>query len=130
MTTPFWCILFVLLIPFVLALAGDVFRIKEFGTYDNVHPRDQSASLTGMGARAWAAQQNAWEALAMFVPSVLIAHLAGADPSSSATASIVFCFARVLHAVFYLSKLSTLRSLSYFVALGCCLWLFWLSAGA
>jgi len=130
MTTPFWSVLFVILIPFVLALSADYLRVKEFGDFDNEHPREQTARLTGVGARVWAAQQNAWEALIMFAPCVVIAHLAGADPGRSATAAIVFCVARVLHAAFYISNLSTLRSLSYFVALGCCLWLFWLSATA
>jgi len=130
MTIPFWSVLFIILIPFVLALVNDYLRLKEFGEFDNQHPREQTAKLTGLGARVWAAQQNAWEALVMFVPCVLIAHLAGADPGGSATAAIVFCAARVLHAAFYISNLGTPRSLSYFVALGCCLWLFRLAAGA
>lgn len=128
MTIPFWSILFAILMPTFLALVSEYMRFKQFEKYDNAHPREQSASLTGGGARAWAAQQNAWEALMMFAPAVFIAHIAGADAQQSAYAAITFCMARVLHAAFYLFDLSTLRSLSYMVALGSCLWLFWLAS--
>ena len=36
------------------------------GGYDNRHPRQQQAQLTGFGARALAAHQNAFEALIIF----------------------------------------------------------------
>jgi uncharacterized MAPEG superfamily protein len=129
-TIPFWSVLFIILIPFALALINDYVRYREFGVFDNNHPRQQTAQLTGTGARIWAAQENAWEALMIFVPSVLIAHAVGADASESATAAIVFCGARVMHSIFYICNFAMLRSLSYLVALGCCLWLFWLSATA
>ena len=128
MTIPLWSVLFIILIPFGLALVSDYIRFKEFGVFDNEHPREQVAKLTGVGARTWAAQQNSWEALIMFVPSVLIAHIVGADPIQSAYAAIFFCIARVTHSICYIFNLSTIRSLSYFVALGCCLWFFWLSS--
>lgn len=130
MTIPFWSILFAILMPIFLASVSDYMRYKQFGSYDNADPREQSANLIGAGARAWAAQQNAWEALMMFAPAVLIAHIVGADAQQSTYAAITFCVARVLHAAFYLFNLSSLRSLSYMVALGSCLWLFWLSANA
>ena len=128
MTIPFWTLLVAILIPFVLAMLGDYARYREFGILDNAHPREQSARLTGPGARLWAAQQNAWEALALFAPSVFVAHLAAADAHQSAWLAIVFCLARMAHPVFYVLNRSTLRSISYLVALGCCLWLFWLAA--
>jgi uncharacterized MAPEG superfamily protein len=90
----------------------------------------QAAALTGTGARVNAAQLNAWEALAVFSASVFVAHLAGADPGGSATASVVFVAARILHAVFYVTDLAPLRSLSFAVAFGACLRLFWLAAAA
>lgn len=130
MTTPLWTILFVLLLPTLLALIADALRIKEFDKYDNNYPREQAAKLSPIGQRAWAAQQNAWEALIMYVPSVIVAHLAGADGQQAAYAAVTFCIARVAHAFFYIANLATLRSASYFVALGCCLWLFWLAGNA
>ena len=128
MTTPFWCVLVAILLPYALTGVAAYFKQQQFGTIDNRQPRDQAAALEGAGARAYAAQQNAWEALQVFGLSVVVAHLAGADPGASATASIVFIVARVLHGVCYVADLASLRSLSFLVATGCCLWLFWLAA--
>jgi len=130
MTTPFWCLLIAVFIPFVLAGVGGYFKSQQFDSLDNNNPRVQSAKLEGAGARAVAAQQNAWEALAMFTPSIAVAHMAGADPGSSATAAMLFVVARVLHGGFYIADLAPLRSLSFLVASGSCIWLFTLAARA
>jgi uncharacterized MAPEG superfamily protein len=130
MTTPFWCVLFAVFVPYVLAGASGYFRTKQFGSLDNNNPRAQAAQLTGPGARAWAAQQNAWEALAVFTAAVVVAHLAGADPGRSATAALVFVGARILHPIFYIADLATARSGIFFVGFGACMWLFWLAASA
>jgi uncharacterized MAPEG superfamily protein len=130
MTTPFWCLLVAVLIPYVLAMTGGYFRMKQFGSVDNKHPRAQAAALEGAGARAWAAQQNAWEALPVFASAVFVAHLAGADPQSSATAAVVFVVARVLHPVAYIANVDVARSLVFLVGLGSCVWLFVLAARA
>ena len=124
MTTAFWCLLAVILIPYVLAGLGAYFRTRQLGTLDNKNPRAQTAQLQGAGARAVAAQQNAWEALPVFATSVFVAHLAGADAGSSATAALVFVAARSLHSVFYIANLDVLRSLSFLVGVLCCFWLF------
>ena len=130
MTTPFWALLFLILLPIVLAGVSDYLRAREFDSYDNNYPREQTAKLSDLGKRAWAAQQNAWEALIIFTPSVMVAHLTGADVQQSAYAALIFCGARAAHAAFYLLNSATLRSISYMVALGCCCWLFWLAANA
>ena len=103
---------------------------QSFGAIDNHDPRGQADRLSGAGARAYAAQQNAWEAVATFTVVVVIAHLAGADPDTSATASIGFVAARLLHAVFYLTDVHVMRSLSFMAGLGCAIWLVVLAAGA
>ena len=128
MTIPLWGILFLMMVPLVLAGINDYLRIKELGNLDNNYPRDQTAKLTGLGSRVWAAQQNSWEALIMYAPSVLVAHVVGADPVQSSYAAILFCIARVTHAACYLFNIATLRSISYFITLGCCFWLFWLAS--
>jgi uncharacterized MAPEG superfamily protein len=127
MTTPFWCLLIAVLIPYVLAFTAAGYKAKQFGAVDNNQPRVQGAALKDAGARVWAAQQNAWEALAVFTAAVFVAHFAGADPGRSAAASVIFVGARILHAIFYATDLATLRSLSFMVAFGSCLWLFWLA---
>ena len=90
MTTPFWCLLAAVAMPYLLAFTGTYFRKRELGTVDNRNPRQQALQLTGAGARCYAAQQNAWEALAVFTAAVVTAHLFQADPADSSTAALVF----------------------------------------
>lgn len=130
MTTPLWCLLIVAFMPFPLAVFGGYLRISQLGRLDNQHPRQQIGELKGLGARVYAAQANAWEALALFTVAVVTAHLAGANAADSANAAMLFVAARVLHAVFYLANLATLRSLIMFVGVGSCIWLFVLAASA
>ena len=128
MTVPFWCLLVAALMPIVLAWVGGYFRKKQLGVVDNKQPRSQYSQLQGPGARAIAAQQNAWEALAIFTAAVLVAHLAGADAARAALAAEIFIVARVLHAVFYIANQDMLRSLAFMVGLGCSIWLFIMAA--
>jgi len=129
-TIPFWCLVIVALIPYGIAIAGDYFRKTSLGSIDNNNPRDQAAALRGAGARSYAAQANAWEALPFFTVAVVLAHLTGGDIFQSAIASIAFVVARLLHAIFYIGGLATLRSLSFLVSLGLCVWLFVIAASA
>ncbi len=124
MTTPFWCLFVAILIPYVLAGLAGYFRTKQFGTLDNKNPRAQAAGLEGAGARAVAAQSNAWEAVAVFGAAVLVSHLAGADPGTAATLSLAFVGFRVLHAIFYLVDFDLGRSLAFLGGLACCIALF------
>lgn len=130
MTTPFWCLLVAVLLPYVWTGVGVYYKKQQFGTIDANHPRAQSAALNEAGARANAAQLNAWEALPVFGAAVTVGHLAGADAALSATASLVFVASRTLHGLFYISNRAPLRSLSFTVAFGACLWLFGLAARA
>ena len=130
MTTPFWCLLVAVLLPYVWTGVGVYYKKQQFGTIDANNPRAQSAALNEAGARANAAQLNSWEALPVFGAAVTVAHLAGADAALSATASLVFVASRVLHGLFYISNRAPLRSLSFTVGLGACLWLFGLTARA
>ncbi len=130
MTTPFWCLFIVAMIPYVLAGLGGYFKIQQFGKLDNNHPRIQAADLRGIGARAYAAQMNAWEAVALFAAAVLVAHLAGADPRLSAMASVIFVIARLVHPILYISNLASFRTGVFTVGLLCSFWLFVLAARA
>ena len=128
MTTPFWCLLVVMLMPFVLAGVGGYLRARQFGTLDTKYPRQQSAKGEGATARAVAAQANAWEALPIFASAVLVAHVAGADPERSATLSLLYVVARAGHAVCYLANWDIARSLVFLVGLGLSIGLFVLAA--
>ncbi len=129
MTIPFWCLFVTVLIPYVLAGVGAYQRQAQLGTIDNKNWRaDQLPRLTGLGARVYSAQANAWEAVAVFTAAVTVAHLAGADAELSAMAAGTFLAARIAHAVLYLADLDKLRTVVFIIGWLCCLWLFGLAA--
>lgn len=124
MTTVLACLLIAVLIPYVLAGVGGNLKARQFGKADNNNPRAQSAQLTGAGARAVAAQQNAWEALAVFTASLAAAFFAGVDPASIALPALIFVAARIGHAACYLADLATARSSVFLVGTVACIWIF------
>ena len=124
MTTVLACLLIAVLIPYVLSGIGAYHKGKQFGKADNNNPRAQAAQLTGTGARAVAAQQNAWEALAVFTASLVAAFVADVEPAALATPAVLFVAARLAHAVCYLNDLASARSSSFLVATLACLWIF------
>jgi uncharacterized MAPEG superfamily protein len=115
-TTPFWCLFIACLIPNFLAPVAARYKAQQFGTLDNNNPRAQTAALEGTGARAVAAQMNAWEALAIFTAAVTVNHLSGGDPGTSAILAMVWVGARILHAVFYVTDIAAARSAAFAVA--------------
>ncbi len=124
MTTPFWCLFIGCLIPYVLAPVAAYYKTRQFGNLDNKNPRVQTAALEGAGARASAAQSNAWESLAIFTAAVLVNHAKGGDPGTSATLALVWVGARILHAIFYISDIDKARSGIFMVGVGCAIGLF------
>ena len=130
MTVPFYCLVIVCFLPYVWGFASIPERQKQLGRIDNKDPRAQQAQLTGRGARAIAAHKNAFEAIAIFAPAVIVAHLAGADPAWSSRLAQIFVSARLLHGIFYLLDLDLLRTGIFGVALACDVGLFVLAAQA
>lgn len=124
MTIPFYCLFIVALLPYTLAFTGMYFRTKAPGGLDNKNPRKQVAQLEGPGARAYAAQQNAWEALPVFTAAVVTAHLMHANPQQSAMAAMVFVMARILHPIAYLIDQDRLRSAMFGIGTLSWIWLF------
>lgn len=130
MTTPLWCLVLVALLPYLLSFCGSYFRMRQLGAIDNKHPRLQVAKLEGVGARAYAAQANAWEALAVFTAALVVLHLANPEAARGATAanlSLGFLATRIAHPVAYLADQDMLRSLVFTVGLGCVFGLLWIA---
>ncbi len=117
MTILLICALLAVLMPY-LAKAPIAFAMNKLDGYDNKHPRDQQAKLTGFGARALAAHQNCFEALAVF--AVALAVVLGTSNVHQITEllAITHIIARILYCVFYYLNLDVLRSLVWFVGLG------------
>jgi uncharacterized MAPEG superfamily protein len=124
MTVPFWCLFIGALLPTLLAFTGGYFKSQQFDSVDNNNPREQSAQLTGAGARVVAAQSNAWEALAVFTAAVTVNHLGDGAAGTAATASMIWVAARLVHAGAYLADLAPVRSLAFLVGTVCSITLF------
>ncbi len=130
MTIPFWCLVVAIVIPYLLTAVANYFKMRQFGYIDHHAPRAQLMALQGIGARAYAAHQNAWEALIIFGIAVIVAHQTSANATYAALASLSFIVARLLHAFFYLANLARLRQVAFLGAISCCCWLFALAAVA
>lgn len=112
------------LLPYVMTLISAYYRKQQLGTVNNQQPREQYTQLQGPGARAVAAQQNAWEALIIYSAALLAVVATRADPPHLALAAIIVLIARVLHGFFYLANLDKLRTLAFLIGIIPCFYLF------
>jgi uncharacterized MAPEG superfamily protein len=124
MITLIWCLFIAALLPFIAKIPL-VFAMNKAGGYDNNHPREQQAKLTGFGARALAAHQNAFESLIIFSAAVLLAIATNTTGETIQLLAMGHIGARIVYNVLYLMNISTLRSLSWTVAIGCSFSIIW-----
>lgn len=124
MITLTWCLFIAALLPFI-AKVPVAMAMAKAGGYDNNHPREQQASLTGFGARALAAHQNAFESLIIFAAAVLLAIVTNTTGEKIQLLAIIHIGARVIYNVLYLMNIGVLRSLSWVVATGCSFAIIW-----
>jgi len=115
MTTLIWCLFIATLLP-LLAKAPVAFAMNKLGGYNNNHPREQQGKLTGFGARALAAHQNAFESLIIFAPAVLLAITTQHTGENIVLLAIIHVCARVVYNLLYLMDIDKLRSLVWFIA--------------
>ena len=116
MTTLLICLFIAMLLPY-LAKGPVAVAMAKAGGYDNAHPREQQAKLTGFGARAVAGHQNAFESLILFGLAVVTVIATDSVNATAVTFAIVHVIARIAYQVLYLIDKGTLRSLSWFVAI-------------
>lgn len=109
----FTVLFIVALLPMVLAFTGGYLRSKQPEGFDNQHPRQQQAKLTGMAARVVAAQQNAWEALIFYTAACVLAYVSGVYLDTLVYPATLFLLSRLLHPVFYALNMDKLRSLVF-----------------
>jgi uncharacterized MAPEG superfamily protein len=115
MTILIWCLFAATLLPY-LAKAPVAMAMNKLDGYDNNHPRSQQAKLTGFGARALAAHQNAFESLIIFVPAVLLAISTNTITDTITILAITHVIARIAYNVLYLLNIGVLRSIVWGVA--------------
>jgi uncharacterized MAPEG superfamily protein len=126
MTTLIWCLFIACLLP-LLAKGPVAYAMNKLGGYNNNHPREQQSKLTGFGARALAAHQNAFESLIIFAPAVLLAIATHHTGDNVALLAIVHVCARIAYNILYLMNIDKLRSLVWFVATISSFSIIWLS---
>ena len=71
--------------------------------------------------RAYRAHMNAIENIVIFAPLVLAVQLTGINNEVTLQACVVYFWARVIHAPFYIFNTPFVRTIAYFVGLGACL---------
>jgi uncharacterized MAPEG superfamily protein len=116
MTTLIICLFIASLLPFIAKIPV-VIAMHKMGGYNNNHPRDQQAKLTGFGARAFAAHQNAFESLLIFSPAVLLAIATQNTGVFIEQLAITHIVARVLYNIVYLINIGVIRSLIWGVGI-------------
>ncbi|MEY3975146.1 MAG: hypothetical protein RLZZ33_201 [Pseudomonadota bacterium] len=126
MAIALWTLLLAALMPIVCAGIAKVGP----GRYDNRNPRDWQAKQQGYRARAYAAQQNCWEALAVYVAALVAAFIGNVPLETLALIAGIFAASRVAYLACYLADLATLRSLVWLVGFGSCICLIVMGAQA
>lgn len=116
MQTLLICLFIAMLLPY-LAKGPVAVAMAKLGGYDNAHPRSQQAQLTGVGARALAGHQNAFESLIVFGISCLVVLATDNVTPLVSTLAIVHVIARVGYHLLYLKGIATMRSLAWFVGI-------------
>ena len=120
MTVALWCVFIAGLLPYAAALTA---KAGAPG-FDNNEPRAWLAKQTGFRARANAAQQNSFEAFALFAVAVLVAHVTRGAVAQADTLAMVFIAARVIYLFLYLRGWGTARSLVWGVGMVVSVWIF------
>ena len=116
MTTLIICLFIAAVLPYI-AKVPIAIAMNKLGGYDNNHPRAQQAKLTGCGARAFAAHQNAFESLIIFAPAVLLAIATQNTGIFIEQLAITHVVARVLYHVAYLINVGVIRSLLWAIGI-------------
>lgn len=113
----FLYVLLNLLLIYVPRAVVVAYILRSGEPYDNRHPRLQQARLTGLGARAQAAHENSFEMFTIYAPSVIIAHLLGANSSYLSLLSMFFFYGRLAYILAYLANWHILRSVIWTINL-------------
>ncbi|WP_297809336.1 MAPEG family protein [uncultured Methylophaga sp.] len=101
------------LFPITLAVIGGYLRYRQFGRFDNHHPRLQQSQMSGLGARVLGAQKNAWEALIFYAVMCFLAQVSIVDVTEFSYAAGLFLLSRIAHPVFYMLDMHSYRSLVF-----------------
>ncbi len=127
MTLTDLCLLIACLLPIVcagIAKWRGFGKPRRDGGFDNHNPRAWLAGLQGSQARAHAAQLNSFEALPLFIAGVFVAQHHQAPQHVVDGLCVAFVVLRLGYIGAYLQDRANLRSGLWFLALACCVALF------
>lgn len=110
----------VMWIPYIL----NVIAVR--GIADAVGYPENPKPLAPWAARTKAAHANAVENLVVFAALVLAAHAIGASNSATATACMIYFWARFVHWLAYSLAVPWVRTIAFVVGFGCQMTLVWL----
>lgn len=113
------------ILPFVWAMATK--KLGGFKLKDNSQPRDFLSQLSGMAARANAAQANSYESLPMFLAGVLLALYTFVPQIVVNGYAWAYVILRVLFGLCYIFDWVILRSITWMLSLACIFMLFIMS---
>src|SRR5437773_10882333 len=80
--------------------------------------RETPPALPPWAERARRAQRNMLENFPHFAALVLVAHVAGVANATTALGATIFFWARLAHAIIYISGIWRLRAIAFFAGLG------------
>ena len=114
MTTELYWLVLSILLTAVLWVPYIINRLLEggilFGLWD---PDGDTASKVPWAQRIMSAHANAVENLVVFAPLVIIAHLTEIHTELTVMASILYFYARLLHAVLFTFRVPVLRIVAF-----------------
>lgn len=116
MTTAYWCVFTIILMPYVLVMVA---RLPTFSLQANLVPRLTSDQFTGYQQRFYWAHLNALEVVAPFSALVIIAHQLHGPQGAIDLLALSFVGLRVAHAAAYAANLGLLRSVIFFSSMIC-----------
>lgn len=111
MTAAHWCVLIAALLPYPFAVLAKADR-----SYNNRDPRNEAIWAEGFRKRAWAAQQNGFEAFPPFAAAVIIAWQLGGGRGLLDPLAVAWVVLRIAYGAAYLADRPTLRSLLWTLA--------------
>jgi uncharacterized MAPEG superfamily protein len=121
MTIAYWCVLAVVLAPYLLSVAARS-QARRSDYVDD--PRAFSERLGGWRRRAHLAHLNAFEAVPAILAGVVVAELAGAPRVHVDLLALGFVACRIAHAALYVAGRPTERSHAWRLGMLCVIALF------
>lgn len=110
MTIPLWCLFFAGLMHTLSKAPLGSYMAKAPGGYNNNMPREQAASLEGVGKRALAIHLNQIESFPLFAAGVLVATATSINSNIVDYLALAYVAARIIYIPLYLKDIATMRS--------------------